>query len=396
MQEPTHEKESNGAQKTEENVSNEETEENNQLTIDQDEKKMTDSFNNEAEKDEAAPSTEEESIDLGRVDVPVPVDMEDNEDEQNGQNVEPFREVRIRGWVQFFALMRKNIILKKRTPALTFFEMFCPVAMVWILTAAFNATGVTEVSSMDYSSFRSEVPGALMFYLIQTGVIPAPPEIWSGKIDPGSSFAVGDDRKLESSQNIRNLQETIKPETKPANSREAELQASTVNRRNLDTMLASPLPVPSLNQYVQMHKLFERGFEDTVSTDLKEFQDTADFSMQWGNLLGLGTVHVVGDEISNDFVNYVQKEYSNVTDEFSFVTWTEPQEALDYIETFSTVESTWAIIDFTNGNVTGSLSEVRCLKLYKHREHCYFLKSFITFISLCMFYTSNSSDGKRY
>ena len=60
------------------------------------------------------------------------------------------REVKINGTVQFLALVRKNFILKCRTPLMTFFEIFVPFAMVWILTAAFNATGVTEIDAVNY------------------------------------------------------------------------------------------------------------------------------------------------------------------------------------------------------------------------------------------------------
>lgn len=271
----------------------------------------------------------------------------DTTENNNESNVEKTpRKVNISGWTQFLALMRKNFILKCRTPMMTFFEIFCPIAMVWILTAAFEATGVTEIDAMNFSKFETEVPGVLMFYLVLTGVIPNPPDIFSGKIESESQFSV----ELDETDGPRKLQEG------PQFSKEQELANAATNRRNLDSILASPLPIPSLNHYLQMHQIFKQGFNDTVSGDLQEFQNTVDFSAQWGNLLSLGNIHVVGDEMSNDFVDYVTAEHTNITKTVNFITWSNAEEALEHVESTSSFESTWAVIDFTNDG-KGTLNE---------------------------------------
>lgn len=289
--------------------------------------------------------------------VPIPNSAEsDGESDANMESSN--REVNIKGSTQYLCLMRKNFILKCRTPIMTFFEIFCPFAMVWILTAAFNATGVTDVPERTFAAFNSEVPGPLMFYLVQTGAIPEPSSIYSGAINSGSIFEadLGDRRKrrLQSNDEDDDL-------TDENVITEEELRDANIIRRNLDTALASPLPIPSLNHYVQMHKIFKEGFENTVSGNINDLTDTVEFSAQWGNLLTLGNIHIVSNEddkdIAQDFIDYVTRIYTDVLNDLNLTAWDKEQDALEHIESLYDIETTWAMIDFSNGNVTDSTNE---------------------------------------
>ena len=292
--------------------------------------------------------------------VPIPERNSTESDVESDANMERSnREVNINGWTQYFCLMRKNFILKCRTPLFTFFEIFCPFAMVWILTAAFNATGVTEVPEKSFATFQAEVPGPLMFYLVQTGAIPRPPSIYTGAVDDGSIFEadIGDRRKRRLQSNDENDSIDNKAIS------EEEIRNANINRRNLDTALASPLPVPSLNHYVQMHKIFKEAFAQTVTGNIADLTDTVEFSAQWGNLLTLGNIHVVSNDddknIAQDFINYVSRTYTEVLDDFNLTKWDKEQDALEHIESLYDIETTWAMIDFSNGNETDSSNEVR-------------------------------------
>ncbi|KAL3936221.1 MAG: hypothetical protein SGBAC_008419, partial [Bacillariaceae sp.] len=60
---------------------------------------------------------------------------------------------------QIFALIRKNILTKLRTPGATTFELFSPVLMMLVLSAAYTLTEIEYEDAATYASINLSFPG---------------------------------------------------------------------------------------------------------------------------------------------------------------------------------------------------------------------------------------------
>lgn len=60
---------------------------------------------------------------------------------------------------QILALIRKNILSKLRTPGATFFELFSPVLMMLVLSAAYTLTEIIDKNAETYASINLSFPG---------------------------------------------------------------------------------------------------------------------------------------------------------------------------------------------------------------------------------------------
>ena len=60
---------------------------------------------------------------------------------------------------QILALIRKNILTKLRTPGATFFELFSPVLMMLVLSAAYTLTDIEYEDAETYASLNLAFPG---------------------------------------------------------------------------------------------------------------------------------------------------------------------------------------------------------------------------------------------
>jgi hypothetical protein len=58
--------------------------------------------------------------------------------------------------------VRKNLLVKERTPTTTFFELFSPLLMILILSAAFSLSEVIEKDAQLYTSITIDLPGPWM------------------------------------------------------------------------------------------------------------------------------------------------------------------------------------------------------------------------------------------
>ena len=63
------------------------------------------------------------------------------------------------GMVQVSALLRKNFLTKLRTPVATFFELFSPLLMMLILSAAYTLSEVQYRDAATYYSLTVDIPG---------------------------------------------------------------------------------------------------------------------------------------------------------------------------------------------------------------------------------------------
>jgi len=63
------------------------------------------------------------------------------------------------GWLQVWALFRKNFLTKYRTPLTTFFEIFSPALMMLILVAAYILSEIEYQDASLYSTVFVDIPG---------------------------------------------------------------------------------------------------------------------------------------------------------------------------------------------------------------------------------------------
>ena len=79
----------------------------------------------------------------------------DDDDNNKGGNDS---ELRI-GCMQIMALVRKNLLIKYRTPTATLFELFSPLLMMLILAAAFTLSEITYKTAKEYTTTTFDLPG---------------------------------------------------------------------------------------------------------------------------------------------------------------------------------------------------------------------------------------------
>lgn len=124
-----------------------------------------------------------------------------------------------------------------------------------------------------------------------------------------------------------------------------------VARQELNSVLRSPIPIPTLRQFM--------FFSDVISSavdpnQLNDFIRTADIIREWGNLLTLGTIHLTpkSHPITKDFINYLNHTYDihldqpNSKSRLKLRTHENEQEAVDFILK-NLDERAWALIDFS-------------------------------------------------
>lgn len=88
---------------------------------------------------------------------------------------------------------------------------------------------------------------------------------------------------------------------------------SSINdiRKELRNLLESPVPIPTLTQYLTLANILSANLD---ISDLNELYQSSSSVKQWGNLLTLGTVHIVSSAskgaLANEFVEYLGNVHS--------------------------------------------------------------------------------------
>lgn len=265
--------------------------------------------------------------------------------------------LRVSGWKQFGSLMRKNFLLKVRTPMFTFFEIFCPFAMVWILHAAFMAAGTASEEDAHYSTLSFDVPGLVGNMFFSNSTATGLPPLYNESM-MGLNSSIEDEGLIT----------------------EEDFAYFEAERDNLDKLLRQPIPYPTLDLFLQAHSRIAPYYQNsTMGSKIDGLQDSEMFRRRWGHLLALGTVHVVDDSLNSsvgkDFVRYVYDKYADYKHLLNLVVWNNEEDALNFIEERNLDEKTWALINFSkkNTNIVSDenvLSEVSLsFSLSIHLEH---------------------------
>jgi len=129
----------------------------------------------------------------------------------------------------------------------------------------------------------------------------------------------------------------------------ANLQAM---RRQLNQLLKQPVPIPSLDVYVAISRLLT----SMVDVDaLPEIVSQSRYGRQWGNLLTLGTLHVVQDQssdlslvgLNSSFVDFLNVKYPLAASQLTIRQYATEEEGLRNVQDMldREQERTWALLD---------------------------------------------------
>ncbi|CAJ1947143.1 unnamed protein product [Cylindrotheca closterium] len=300
---------------------------------------------------------------------------------------------------QILALIRKNILTKLRTPGATFFELFSPVLMMLVLSAAYTLTEIEYEDAAMYASLNLAFPGPWIDLAQRTQ-----------SVFPGSDMAdaMGRRRKLKKSTrgedpNLlvqmmnsdtsddektwdgifeglqQKMEQIMLKHTQEIASDEMDQQSHNRRlqtfRNNVDTsldaevesyellddardeirdLLQGPIPTPSFSQFVSISTAL---FNIVPLDSLPRIFGETSFGRQWGNLLTLGTLHLSPrNQAAEDFWAYLNETYpvimlatsgTNISN-FRVRMHDDEASALNYIEATNGEERTWALLDFAN------------------------------------------------
>ena len=82
-----------------------------------------------------------------------------HDDDNKGGRHNDGHELRMLGYMQIMALVRKNILVKYRTPTATVFELFSPLLMMFILASAYTLSEITYKTAKEYTTTNFDIPG---------------------------------------------------------------------------------------------------------------------------------------------------------------------------------------------------------------------------------------------
>jgi len=306
------------------------------------------------------------------------------------------------GISQILALLRKNILTKLRTPGATFFELFSPVLMMLVLSAAYTLTDIIDRDAGIYASIDLSFPGPWMD-LVQrsTDLFTNMDETTMGrrrrKLQKRSdeepnllvqmTSAIDDDeenddetktwdgifdslqQKLEKvvlghtheivsdvmdQNDRRRLQQARNRVDTSADAQAESYELLDDARDEIRDFLSGPVPTPSFSQFVSV----STAMSNVIPIDSlpRIFSETS-FGRQWGNILTLGTLHLSPrNQAAEDFWAYLNETYpltmlattgTNVSN-FRVRLHDDEAAALGYIDATNREERTWALLDFTD------------------------------------------------
>jgi len=290
------------------------------------------------------------------------------------------------GWSQVGALVKKNFLMRLRTPLPTFFELFSPALMMLVLVAAYSLSEVTDRGAKEYTQVQVDVPGPWLDLVQQavgfinlTELTPdnltadslidmttrrtrenmmynTKRKAWNVLQDFGLDY--GDDqeeveysgptpseqRKLQFVGDDGLVDDELENVTIPQEDDIFSLLNDA--HRQVRRLLKKPLQVPSFSQYVAVSDAISSLIDPA---DIPAVLADSSFGHQWGNLLTLGTLHLSpSGPVVDEFHQYLNATYPNLLrDTVKVRIHDDETEALDFIKA-NLNERTWALLDFSS------------------------------------------------
>lgn len=266
---------------------------------------------------------------------------------------------RFLGWIQVRTLIGKNFLNKRRTPFGTFFEIFSPFLFMLVLVAAYTLSEITTQEAQQYVTQNVSLPGPWID--LASGAINVSTDggllstrrdlrTFTSLSSPIASLASQGSILLQElgllrEDTGRRLQTNGNNETDAATNDDASVfDVLDGASKQLQTLLASPIPVPSLDQYVTA----SRGLSALLSDDeLPIILQDSSYGRSWGNLLTLGALHLSPDsDVVREFQEYLQETYPDVADYLPIQVHQSEESALMYVNS-NLNNRTWAVIDLS-------------------------------------------------
>lgn len=260
------------------------------------------------------------------------------------------------GWIQVRTLIGKNFLNKLRTPIGTFFEVFSPFLVMLILVAAFTLSEITTEEAMQYVTQNVSLPGSLID-LASQAVNASSDGLFSRRAlrtstisaSPAATFASQGSILLQElgllhHNSGRRLQTFRDDNTDDTTDEDSIFDVLDGASNQLQTLLASPIPVPSLDQYVAA----SRGLSSMLSDEeLPIILQDSSYGRAWGNLLTLGALHLSPDSaVVREFREYLEETHPDITDYVPIQVHDSEETALTYVNS-NLNNRTWAIIDLS-------------------------------------------------
>jgi hypothetical protein len=221
---------------------------------------------------------------------------------------------------QLKGLLLKDLREKRRSKVITCIELFSPLFMIAILSAAFTLSDVTNIDAATYTKINVQVPGQLaplLQGLSSTNITAEAAAAAANTSSRGASY-----------DNISGVVSSLK-----------QLQRG-------------PFPVPTFDQFVGLGSLLSAN----VDFGTREYLVTNNnVGRTFGNLLTLGTLHFAPN--SSDAVQSLQSWLETETTSMQQVkrlSHTSEAAAVQYVLDNTAAERTWAVIvidDASSGSV---------------------------------------------
>ena len=234
------------------------------------------------------------------------------------------------------ALVRKNILNKVRTPMGTLLELLSPALFMWIPVLAFSLSEERVRSGGSYTQWEFNLPNSILASNILSvlgekdfdidlnvdELIRQTERSWLEKKMSILDFLFYyDDSDFDGpffnwnnahqfGRMLQSIEIFTEEEVFDDDFEGYENLTDTVVefRRELSMLLKSPMPIPSIDQYLTLSQSLSSQFNPK---ELDLVYQTSDYIRRWGNLLTLGSIHLSPrGKITEEFINYLQDVHS--------------------------------------------------------------------------------------
>lgn len=271
---------------------------------------------------------------------------------------------RFLGWTQVRAMLAKNFLAKRRTPTGTFFEIFSPVLIMLVLVSAYTLSEVVREEATQYDTLNASIPGPWLDLAAQALNLSTADDMQSQQrrqLHTTTSSSSSPLRDAMASHALNLLQDlgldpiqSRRLQTKGVDATGNTKNTTTIGGSGFDfldgsldlvkSLLASPMPVPSLDQFVAA----SRGLSSLLGPDeLPIVLQDSSLGRSWGNLLTLGTIHLSPNSSAvSKFQDYLSDNYPNAFEYLTLKVHDSEETALKYINK-NLDNRTWALVDLS-------------------------------------------------
>jgi len=206
-------------------------------------------------------------------------------------------------------------------------ELFTPIFLIWVLSAALNLSDVTTYPPETYSTLNITFSGNTFGFLGVNG--------------NATLNAVSNNNEASNSSSSSSSIDAIWKE--------------------FEKRFKEPLPIPSIDEFVSMSNVLTENIVNGDEYEYDEFVANSEQMRRWGNLISLGTLHISAhdDAVTEEFVEYLNATTSSfdgitdsTTNSSSLLVRTHSNEGdalefvMDHLE-----ERAWAVIHFDKTEV---------------------------------------------